>query len=110
MLGEANPAGPFWSTVDLGSPGERSGGSRDVEIADLDGDGLGEIVLAADGPPALVIWSSAGGEDFGPPTTIPFGDGPNEVEVRDLDADGRPDLVVADATGRSVVIHLAEPG
>jgi hypothetical protein len=105
----ANPAGPFWDVKDVPTPGGEADGPRDVEIADVDGDGIGDIVLVAAGDRSdVVVWTADGRGGMRPPVTFPVGSGPSELEVRDLDGDGRQDIVVANAADQTIAILLAD--
>ena len=86
--------GGVWSAETLWAPvfGGKHDRLRDVEIADLDGDGQAEIVLAThdQGVVAIGRFSDAGFEveelDREPRTFV------HEIEVGDLDADGQPEI------------------
>lgn len=82
----------------LPAPGTFEG----MDVADLDGDGLPEVVLAAYGPE--VIWSADGQGGFVDVTSDwlePIDDLSQDVELADLDGDGDLDLVVAGERGDS---------
>ena len=67
-----------------------------VARADLDGDGLGDLVTADNtGGTVTVLLGKAHG-DFEAPVAYAVGAEPNAVAVADLDGNGTPDLVVVD--------------
>ncbi|HLJ39653.1 MAG TPA: VCBS repeat-containing protein [Steroidobacteraceae bacterium] len=75
-----------------------------VRIADVDGDGLPDIVVANFGPGAdgtgmagvsVLLQDKTNPGHFLAPVTYPTAQGPVDLAVGDLNGDGRPDLVVA---------------
>ncbi len=88
---------------------ELDGIPRDLEEADLDGDGDLELIVAG-GDDALWVfgWGRAGGidawlaEDGREPLTWRVGRIPIDVDAVDLDGDGRVELIVTNARGLSV--------
>jgi hypothetical protein len=81
-----------------------------VTIADLDGDGDGDIASTTGGPEFLTVFLNAGGGSFGAFQQYPIGgvDGSFLVAV-DLDADGDRDVAAA-MTGSAAVALLANDG
>jgi len=84
---------------------------RQVAIADLDGDGLGDLVgVHYTGPitSGASVFLSEGGGEFGPASlnlTTP-GDFPRSVAVTDLDDDGALDLLMGLESGGDLVAML----
>ena len=70
-------------------------GSDDLAVADVNGDGRSDIVLAAYDKVAVLYQRSGGG--FDPVVILPAGVRVSGVEVADLDGDGRTDIVAANA-------------
>ena len=89
----ATSPGSFLAPVSLPLGTNRA--SNDVAIADVNGDGLGDIVLATSDGVAILYQNASGG--FAAPVLLPAGVNPQGVAVADLDGDHRPDIVVANA-------------
>jgi hypothetical protein len=77
-------------------------GSRDVDVADMDGDTWVDAVVAFASPPSLRVLTNDGGGAFGFPIVTALPLAPNAVAVADLDGDLLADAVVADALGIGV--------
>ncbi|HEX4003324.1 MAG TPA: FG-GAP-like repeat-containing protein [Candidatus Acidoferrales bacterium] len=80
-------------------------------IADLDGDGNADIVLAPDanvgaslGP--LTIFYGNGNGTFQPPVFIAISHRYSWITVADLNGDGKPDLVLTDGAAIAVMMNL----
>lgn len=65
---------------------------RDVEIVDVQGDGLPDVAIAAD--TQVVVLPGLGGGALGPALSAELGLVPSALAVGDLDDDGRGDLVL----------------
>ena len=92
LLGDG--AGRFGPAA--GSPlvvGGRYGTTR-IEIADLNGDGKKDLVVAGSESRALSIRLGDGTGRFGTATSVAAGYGPAAIAVADLNRDRRPDLAV----------------
>jgi hypothetical protein len=76
------------------------GRATDLEVHDMDGDGIDDLVLAVredDRGVSILYGDGAGG--FGDALFVPAGPRPHYVAVADLDADGRDDIVVSHCCG-----------
>ncbi len=93
-----------YSACTLDRAGAISGGTRDVALADVDGDGRDDLVTGYQGG-LTVFWQDGAGEFGAASTEVVMADADlASVEVIDVDGDMRLDLVVADTAGRSVVV------
>ncbi|HEY6865764.1 MAG TPA: VCBS repeat-containing protein, partial [Candidatus Eisenbacteria bacterium] len=70
-------------------------GPRWGAIADLNGDGHPDFVVADQGSSHVTIWFGDGNGGFAGRTDVPAGIGAVYVAAADLDGDGSTDLVVA---------------
>jgi hypothetical protein len=68
---------------------------HDVALADLDGDGWDEAIIAHGAGSQVFIRGGTGTERFGEPTSFPTGGSSDAVAVGDVTADGLLDVVVA---------------
>jgi len=80
-------------------------------VADLDGDGNGDIVLAPDpnaganlGPIAILYGNGDG--TFQPPVLIPVSHRYSLINVADLNGDGKPDLTMTDGGSVAILMNL----
>ena len=93
LLLQQNPGvpGTFLAPVSLLT----GSGSTDVSVADLNGDGRTDIVLAAHDRIAVFYQRATGG--FDPAVFLAAGLNPQGVAVADVDGDDRADIVAANA-------------
>jgi hypothetical protein len=84
-------SGEFSTPIDLPT----GSGSEDVAVADINGDGLADIVLAASS--SVVVFYQRVGGGFEAPRLLAAGLKAQGVAAADLDGDGRTDIVAANA-------------
>ncbi|MBN9522628.1 VCBS repeat-containing protein [bacterium] len=87
----------------------RTDGVRDpnaVRFADLNRDGLADLVVSNGGGNAVVVYLGLGDHRFGPANRFFVGTNPGGITVADVNADGAPDLVIANAGSQDVSVLL----
>lgn len=92
----------------LGTAVSTGVGANGAALADLDGDGLPELVAAlssSDPAKAVGVWTNTGGGAFGPVTHAATGAIPYAVAVADVDGDGKVDAALAAADNRIHVLR-----
>ena len=77
-----------------------------VAVADLNGDGTADLVIANKNANTVSVLLSNGDGSFQPQRTYATGTRPVAVAVADLNDDGRPDLVVTNESDRTVSVLL----
>jgi len=104
------------SSSHLDSPSSYSEVVNAMAVADIDGNGLPDILglvsTGIDGRPAQGYVSTRLQQASGTfvlPTRFGVGRGPANLVVADVNGDGRPDLIVANADDPSVSVRLADP-
>jgi cysteine-rich repeat protein len=79
---------------------------NDIELADLNRDGLLDMIVANQGSNNLSVFLGQGDGFFEPPTTVGTGDEPNEVTVVDLNKDNLLDLAIPNGGSGNISIFL----
>jgi hypothetical protein len=122
-LATANPSAPggFVYTVSVYAVGRDAQGDVTVHrstafttpflptriaSADLNGDGLGDLVVANGLDNSVTVALQTAPGQFGPPVTLPVGVAPSDVALVDENGDGKPDIVVTDQAGGAVTVLL----
>jgi hypothetical protein len=82
--------GPARELGDCGAPGA-------MAIADMNADGVPDLVLVGGGIPGVVVRRGRGDASFESPLTFPTSREAFALAVGDLDGDGRPDAVTSGA-------------
>jgi len=95
LLLEQNPSAPGTLLAPMSLLAGSGKGSEDLAVADINGDGLSDIVLAA--YDAVAVFYQRAGGGFDPVVILLAGLRVQGVAVADLDGDGRADIVVANA-------------
>ncbi|HZU98222.1 MAG TPA: VCBS repeat-containing protein, partial [Planctomycetota bacterium] len=106
-LGDKKNPGGFLDAVD-----DPTGSSpRHVITADLNGDGLRDLVVANQhgNTVSVLLQDPASPSSFLPATNYATGVGPSGVAIADLNGDGRPDLVVPNLGDGTVQVFLQDP-
>ncbi len=81
-------------------------GPSGVAVADLNGDGVPDLIYADYVSANVAVRLGNGDGSFGPEETYPTGVGAHAVSVADVNGDGKPDLVVVNAVGDDVSVLL----
>ena len=91
-------------------PVQRRAGAGAVRLADLNGDGIPDLIVANSGGNNVLVYPGLGNGQFGSPINgtagFPVGTDPTGLTVADLN--GQPDLLVADTGSNDVSVLLGE--
>jgi len=95
-----------------GSPFAVGEGPQSVAVADVNGDGVPDIVTANAGSNDVTVLLGNGDGSFAPAAGSPFAVGPLpwSVAVADVNGDGRSDIVTANVGSNDVTVLLGEAG
>jgi Ca2+-binding RTX toxin-like protein len=88
------------STIAVGSHPD------DVVRADVNNDGIADLIVANKNSNTVEIFLGNGDGTFKAPTTYTVANGPSSIYVVDVNGDGKPDIVVASAASQSVSVLL----
>jgi hypothetical protein len=112
LLQDATHLGSFLAPITYATPW----GAIDVAVADLNGDGKPDLVVASLGPAptgavSVLLQNAATPGTFGTANSYGgFGE-PLSVAIADLNGDGHPDIAVADGFNATVMLQSASaPG
>ena len=112
LLQDSAHPGNFLAPVTYSTPR----GAIDVAVADLNGDGKPDLVVASLGPAptgaiSVLLQSTTTAGTFGTATSYPGYGQPLSVAIADLNGDGHPDIAVADGYSATVMLqNAAQPG
>jgi len=82
--------------------------TRDVKLADMNGDGTLDIVAVNEGNNSVSILLGNGNGTFQNQTTEAVGRHPWYAAIADLNGDGKLDIVVADYGGNAISVLMGE--
>jgi hypothetical protein len=82
------------------------GGDVTGQLADMDGDGHRDLVVAASAADAVLVFPGNGDLTFGAPVTLATNRVSRQFVVADLNNDERPDIAVATQAGQDVDVFL----
>ena len=100
LLGNGDGTFQAAVTYDTGGPGAWS-----VAVADVNGDGKPDLIVANEGGTVGVLLGNGDGT-FQPAVTYPTGNSPYCVAVADVNGDGNPDLLVVNWWDNDVAVLL----
>jgi FG-GAP-like repeat/FG-GAP repeat len=108
LLQNSATPGTFLAPVTYTTPW----GAVDVAVADLNGDGKPDLVVASLGPAptgavSVLLQSTTTAGTFGTATSYAGYGQPLSVAVADLNGDGHPDIAVADGYTATVMLQIA---
>ena len=84
-------------------------GPSDIEIGDLNGDSIKDLVVAASGSDVIVVFLGCGDGTFFPGVRYPVGPPgsfPYRIRLADVNRDGRLDIITANLGGATLSILL----
>jgi hypothetical protein len=96
-------------SVSLAAKSDYFGGTNpfNATVADVDGDGRKDVIVASYGSDSVVVYKNTSVADsitFGSPAWYRTGTNPIMVAVRDVDNDGKADIVTVNNNGNSVSV------
>jgi len=108
LLQDGTHPGTFLAPITYSTPW----GAIDVAVADLNGDGKPDLVVASLGPApsgavSVLLQSSTTAGTFGAATSYAGFGQPLSVAIADLNGDGHPDIAVADGFNATVLLQSA---
>jgi hypothetical protein len=108
-----NGDGSFTKSDLVGNPDQGIFGGQAVAIADIDGDGNGDIVILPafnpynpNGSVFISIFYGNGDGTFQVPVLLPISHLYSQLVIADVNQDNKPDLVMTDGAGIAVIANL----
>jgi hypothetical protein len=98
-LGDAVPIVPFPGQITVAAPAIGS-----VEVADLNGDGVLDLVVRGGSPQGMFSQLGTGDGSFGALQALPAPALSASFQIGDMNSDGKPDLVVASYLAQQVSV------
>ncbi len=83
-------------------------GRGPLAVADLNGDGKGDLVTANTDRNTVSVLLGDGTGSFSAATNFPVGTSPVALVVSDVNSDGKPDIVVANSGSKNVSVLLGD--
>src|SRR5262249_24881058 len=79
-----------------------------VRVADLNGDGLADLIVANGGGNDVLVYLGQGRDQFATAQTFFVGTDPSSVTIADVNDDGIPDVVVTDRGSNDVSLLFGQ--
>ncbi len=89
---------------------EDSASPRAILMADVDGNGTSDVVVAAEVSNTVAVLLNSGDGVLGRPIAIPVGEAPGALAAGDLNGDGRLDVAVANTLDATVSVLVNQGG
>ncbi|MDQ7815215.1 MAG: FG-GAP-like repeat-containing protein [Patescibacteria group bacterium] len=102
LMNKADSTGDLLANVDYATGSNPS----DVAVADLDGDGIKDLVVANSGSHTFAYLLGVGDGTFGSASTTATGVSPMSISAYDFNQDGKADVAVADGSDDDLRIFL----
>ncbi|MCH7962292.1 MAG: VCBS repeat-containing protein, partial [Planctomycetes bacterium] len=80
--------------------------ARDVKLADVNNDGILDIITANASDGSVSVLIGRGDRTFETPVVIPAGPGPDHIIVADLDGQNGPDIAALSASSLSIALLM----
>ncbi len=77
-----------------------------IAVADLTGNGIGDIVTANFGSASVAVLRGNGNSTFQPPVLYPVGNSPESLAIADFNGDGIPDIVTANEADDTISVLI----
>jgi hypothetical protein len=88
----------------------KDSGKRDMAIADVDGDGLEDVVVCDPAAAGLILYRQVKGIGLDKPETFPSISGAIAIAAADIDADKKDEIALLSVTERTIGVSRFEHG